>query len=85
MEIVGYVGAFLLAICAFPQAISSIITGNSNGLSHTFLWSWLIGEILMLTFTLNTIGPSGPFFYNYLVNTVLLGIITCFKYFPRGR
>jgi hypothetical protein len=84
MEIIGYTGAFLLAICALPQAIMSLVNGHSIGLSHTFLLSWLTGEILMLFFTYKLMGPHGPLFYNYLVNTILLLIITKYRYFPRG-
>ena len=83
MEMIGYFGALLLAVCAFPQMIFSIKEGNSVGLSHGFLLSWYIGEILMLVFTVITIGTSGPLFYNFLANTVMLTVIVKYKYWPR--
>ena len=83
MESLGYVGAILLAVCAFPQMLMSIKDGNSFGLSSGFLLSWYIGEILMLAFTVTTIGTSGPLFYNFLANTVMLTVIVKYKYWPR--
>lgn len=85
IEVIGYAGALLLAICALPQAIMSLAQGHSYGLSHGFLWSWYLGEILMLGYVIGTVGPGGPLFYNYLLNTFLLSIIMKYRYFPRRR
>jgi len=83
VELIGYTGALLLAVCAFPQFIQSLRYGHSNGLSKLFLNSWLAGEVLMLYFIVNAIGPSGPLFYNYLANTIFLTVITYYRYRPR--
>lgn len=83
MEQIGYIGAALLAICALPQAIMSVRFGNSDGLSHMFLWSWFLGELLMLYFVAMTLGPRGPLFLNYLANSFLLAIIVYYRYKPR--
>lgn len=79
----GYLGAILLSICALPQAIMSIVTGNSYGLSFLFLWCWYLGEMLMLQHVVATIGMHGPLFWNYLINFLLLTIIVWYRYFPR--
>ncbi len=84
MEAIGYTGAILLAVCALPQMIMSIVTGHARGLSHLFLLSWYIGEILMLIFCIKTIGTHGPLYYNYLANTIMLSVIVRYKYFPRN-
>lgn len=84
MEAIGYAGAILLAICALPQMIMSILDGHSRGLSHMFLMSWYIGEIFMLAFTLSITGPTGPLFYNYAINTLMLTVIVKYKYLPRS-
>ena len=84
METIGYIGAFLLAICALPQTIMSIIQGHSIGLSHGFLWCWYLGELLMTYFVIKTVGPEGPLFWNYVANSIMLTIIVYYKYFPRG-
>lgn len=83
MENIGYIGAILLAVCAFPQMIMSIKDGHSIGLSSSFLLSWYIGEICLLYFTVTTIGTGGPLFYNFLANTVMLTVIIKYKYWPR--
>jgi uncharacterized protein with PQ loop repeat len=84
IETLGYSGAILLAICALPQMIMSIIDGHANGVSHLFLLSWYIGEILMLVFCLETIGFGGPLVYNYIANVIMLSVIVKYKYIPRN-
>lgn len=82
LELIGFTGAALLAVCAIPQTIKSIVDGHARGISHLFLLSWYVGEILMLIFCHLTIG-AGPLFYNYLINTLLLTIIVKYKYKER--
>ncbi len=82
MESIGFIGAALLAMCAFPQAIKSYVDGITAGISISFLWTWYIGEILMLYYTYETL-PIGPLFLNYAVNVFLLTVILHFHYFPR--
>lgn len=84
MELIGYTGALLLAICAFPQMLMSVVDGHAKGISHLFLLSWYLGEILMLIFCYQTIG-TGPLFYNYLANTIMLTVIFKYKYWGRNR
>lgn len=85
LEVIGYTGAGLLAICALPQMVMSIIYGHARGISSLFLLSWYIGEILMLIFCAMTVG-NGPLFWNYLANTAMLTVIVRYKYWeaPRG-
>jgi uncharacterized protein with PQ loop repeat len=80
---IGYIGAFLLSVCAFPQMIMSINAGHSKGLSHGFLLSWYVGELCMLYFCVDTIGMSGPLFWNYTINTIMLTVIVRYKYWER--
>ena len=82
-EIIGYTGGLLLAVCALPQMLLCLCQGHAKGISSLFLLSWYIGEILMLIFCLETIGSSGPLFYNYVANVVMLTVIVRYKYFPR--
>ncbi len=83
MELIGYTGAILLAVCAFPQFVLSIVNGHSKGLSELFLLSWFVGEVLMLDYVYVTVGAGGPLFYNYLANTIFLSVIVYYRYFPR--
>ena len=83
-ELIGFIGAALLAICALPQAAQSYKQGHSQGINDTFLWCWFCGEMLMLSYVLRYVDGYGPLFWNYLINTILLGIIVYYKYFPRS-
>jgi len=83
IENIGIIGAVLLAICALPQAVVSILTGNSYGLSYAFLFCWFVGDLCLLAYTSLTIGPQGPLFYNYLFNALLLCVICYYRLFPR--
>lgn len=83
IEEIGFMGAILLALCALPQAIMSIVTGNSHGISWLFLWMWYLGELLTLHYITQTIGLHGPLFWNYFINVLFVSIIVWYKHFPR--
>jgi uncharacterized protein with PQ loop repeat len=85
IEVIGYSGALLLAVCALPQMIMSIRQGHARGISHLFLLSWYVGELLMLAFCVATIGIGGPLFWNYLANTLMLSVIVRYKYLEVDR
>lgn len=85
IETVGYIGAALLAVCALPQMIMAIRNGHLRGFSSLTLLSWYIGEILMLYFLVNTVGASGPLFWNYFANIVMLTVMVKYKYWERKQ
>lgn len=82
MEIIGWIGAGLFAMCGLPQAVQSSRDGHSRGLSWLFLLMWFWGEI----FTLIYIWPKMdyPLLVNYLTSTGFLIIILFYKISPRG-
>lgn len=84
MDKIGYIGAGLLAVCALPQMIMSIIDGHSRGLSHLFILSWYFGELLMLYYVYQTVGAHGPLFFNYLANALMLTVIVKYRYWERN-
>ncbi len=77
MEIIGWIGAVLLAFCGLPQAWKSIKDGNSDGITWSFMGMWLIGEILTLMY----IWPEHqiPLITNYILNIVFSSIILWYK------
>ena len=81
MEIVGWFGSILFAICGLPQAIQSYRDGHSRGLTWLFLITWLFGEI----FTIIYIFPKKdyPLLSNYFLNLIFLVIILRYKIFER--
>ena len=78
----GIIGALLMAICGVPQALMSWRRGTSCGISQTFVWTWLIGEIFLFLYVgLTTIDVI--LLVNYAVNIMLVSIIMFYLYFPR--
>ena len=83
MEIIGWIGSALFALCGLPQAVQSTREGHSHGLSWLFLLMWFWGEI----FTLCYVWPKMdyPLLANYFVNMVFVVIILFYKIFPRAK
>lgn len=82
MEIFGWIGSALFAMCGLPQAAQSAREGHSRGLSWLFLLMWFFGEV----FTLVYVWPKMdvPLLANYCTNMVFLLVILFYKLFPRG-
>ena len=82
LELSGIIGAILFAFCGLPQAITCIKTGNSRGLSWTFLIMWFFGEI----FTIIYILPKHDYILlgNYIMNFAFLLIMLKYKIKPRN-
>jgi uncharacterized protein with PQ loop repeat len=81
LELSGIIGAILFAFCGLPQAITCIKTGNSRGLSWTFLIMWFFGEI----FTIIYILPKHDYILlgNYIMNFAFLLIMLKYKIWER--
>ncbi len=83
---IGWLGAFLFAICALPQVIKTWKTKKAGDLSWMFLLFWLFGEIL--TFLYIIIDDillkitHFPLYLNYSFNIILvLYLIYAKKYY----
>ena len=82
-EFIGWVGAFLFAICAVPQAIKTFKTKKADDLSWLFLLFWLFGEILMFAYiivddvALNI--RHYPLYINYVFNIIMVLYLTYAK------
>jgi uncharacterized protein with PQ loop repeat len=74
IEIIGWIGAILLATCGLPQLFKSIKTRNFDGLSLTFIIWWMAGEILTLTYITNQ-AFKWPLIFNYGINIIVCIII----------
>lgn len=82
MEIIGWIGSILFAVCGLPQAIECYKAGHSRGLSWAFLLCWFGGEV----FTIIYIFPKAdyPLLFNYALNMVFLSVMLYYKIKPRN-
>jgi uncharacterized protein with PQ loop repeat len=75
-EYIGWLGAFLFAVCAVPQVIKTWRTKKADDLSWLFLLFWLFGEILTLVYLLiDDIGRGithFPLYVNYVFNIIMV-------------
>ncbi len=73
---IGWIGAFLFAICAVPQVLKTWKTKKAGDLSMLFLMFWLFGELL--TFAYIIVDDvlleitHFPLYINYFFNTLLV-------------
>jgi uncharacterized protein with PQ loop repeat len=81
MEQIGWLGSILLAFCGLPQAIESIKTKSSEGLTWGFILMWFIGEIMTFVYILPKMDL--PLLFNYTANIIFLGIIIFYKLLPK--
>jgi len=85
IQIIGWLASICFAMCAAPQAILSYRQGHSKGISKTFLFLWLMGELLMMIYVPLSLGWDGPIMVNLIVNTAFILVILKYMYFPRRK
>ena len=83
MENIGWLGSILLAFCGLPQAIESIKTKSSEGLTWGFIGMWFIGEICTFIYILPKMDL--PLLLNYTANIIFLAIIIFYKIMPKRK
>ena len=81
LENIGWLGSILLAFCGLPQAIESIKTKSSEGLTWGFIIMWFLGEICTFVYILPKLDL--PLLFNYTANIIFLAIIIYFKLMPK--
>lgn len=78
LELLGWLGSILLALCAVPEVISSYKTKRC-GLTWGFLWIWYFGEIFTAIPVVLKI--QEPFLvFNYLANIGLISYLIWIKF-----
>ncbi len=82
IEVIGWVGSILFALCAVPQAWQSWKNKHSDGLTWPFLLMWFFGEILTIIYVSQK-NDVIPLLTNYYLNIVLLVIIIWYRLFPQ--
>lgn len=84
VEIIGWIGALLLGLCAVPQAVRTFLVGRADDISWGFLGMWLVGEFFLIAYnhlTLNSLALSA----NYYLNVACLLVIVYYKRWPISR
>jgi uncharacterized protein with PQ loop repeat len=83
LEIIGWIGAILLAFCGLPQAICSIKNKSSEGITWGLLIMWGLGEIFTIIYVFPMM--EWPLLFNYSANIFFLSIIIYYKLFSRTK
>lgn len=80
IESIGWIGSLLLSLCAIPELVRAVITGNSP-LTWTFLLLWFSGEVVTLIYTIfkSIKIKLWPLLFNYGINIICLIIIILYK------
>ena len=81
MDIIGYIGSIMLAVCGLPQAIESFKTKSSEGLTWGFILLWFFGELFTFAYIIPKMDL--PLLINYSANIIFLIIIIYYKVNPR--
>ena len=81
MEIIGWLGSILFAICGLQQAIQSYKQKHSNGISKAFLALWFFGEVFTTIYVLPK--QDYPLLFNYGVNFACVMVIGWYKFKPQ--
>jgi hypothetical protein len=76
MEILGYLGAIFLGVCAFPEMIRTIKDGRCH-LGWPFLMMWYLGEVFMFIYIIPL--RDMPLFFNYAFNILILSVMVVYK------
>lgn len=74
--VLGWIGAFLFAVCAVPQVVKTWRSRSAGDLSWLFLLFWFFGEVLTLVYIITDDILESithyPLYLNYMFNTVLV-------------
>ena len=76
MDIIGFIGTFLITFCGLPELFRTIKEKKCH-VGWMFILMWFFGEALVLIYIL----PKNdlPLTLNYSFNTVLGGLLVFFK------
>ena len=82
MEIISWIGSFLLAICGLPIAWEAYKTKRSD-ISTSFLVLWGLGEILTAIYVIYK--QENALTFNYLSNILFIAVVVYYKFRRRSE
>jgi len=79
MEIVGIIGSILMAVCALPQLVYTLKTGDTSSLSRGFIAMWWAGELCLLVYLFSRVELDWILILNYAANFGICCVLGWFK------
>lgn len=77
----GWVYSLAFALSALPQCLKSREDGHAHGVANGTVILWILGEVGGLIYGIGL--GEWPIIFNCGLNTIFVGIICYYKYFPR--
>lgn len=77
LEIIGWIGSVLLAICGAPLAWQAYRQKHARGMSNLFIAMWLVGELCVFAYVLPKL--DYPLLFNYGLNIAFLAVVVRYK------
>jgi len=78
IEVIGWTGGLLLAVCAFPETLRTVMEGKCH-IGWGTLLMWYFGEIFTLIYIL-TKARRWPIIFNYSFNILLVSVMIYYKF-----
>lgn len=85
IEILGYLGAILLAVCGVPQLLKCWKDKHADGLSWGLIILWLTGEIVTIAYLFLAGIMTAPLALNYGCNVLIVMAILYYKIWNRKK
>lgn len=85
IQLIGYLGLIFLFMAALPQAIKALKQGHSNNMAVSYLVLLDIGFIILIFYVCLLSKTPIPILINYILNLIVYGIMTYYKFFPRKK
>ncbi len=79
IDIFGWLGSTLFALCAVPQLLKVRRDGHARGMCWSFLCMWLFGAIFSIAYAINQPVIQIPPLMNYIATTAIVGLIVFVK------
>jgi hypothetical protein len=80
--ILGMLGSACYMFCSVVQLIQTIKAGNTRHLYDIYILVWSIGNVFTVSYVALYV-PKLPLIINYLLNSIALGIIIYYRFYPR--
>ena len=79
MDIIGWLGCILFAICPLPQVVKTYKSRCANDLSICFLFAWLAGEVFTAAYVASLGYGQWSLLANYAANGVMCSYLVWAK------